>query len=183
MWPACCVQDAEKEDYEEKLKEIQDVCGPIISKVGGHRGRVRTITPPLRRICGNVGLKRLGRHHPQNEGEHLLPAARTAAPASYSAAACCCGGGAVELSGRPLLAASCLLWPAWCMGTPQRDPACLGGVHSPCLQRAAAASSPVSALCNYFLPPDCPTATNAAAMLPPPCVAGLRCLWGRCWRR
>lgn len=28
------MQDAEQEDYEEKLKEIQDVCGPIISKVG-----------------------------------------------------------------------------------------------------------------------------------------------------
>lgn len=28
------MQEAEKEDYEEKLKEIQDVCGPIISKVG-----------------------------------------------------------------------------------------------------------------------------------------------------
>jgi hypothetical protein len=28
-----CAQDAEKEDYEEKLKEVQDVCGPIISKV------------------------------------------------------------------------------------------------------------------------------------------------------
>lgn len=26
--------EAEKEDYEEKLKEVQDVCGPIISKVG-----------------------------------------------------------------------------------------------------------------------------------------------------
>jgi hypothetical protein len=27
------LQEAEKEDYEEKLKEVQDVCGPIISKV------------------------------------------------------------------------------------------------------------------------------------------------------
>ena len=26
-------QDAEKEDFEEKLKEVQDVCSPIISKV------------------------------------------------------------------------------------------------------------------------------------------------------
>lgn len=37
-----CLQDAEKEDYEEKLKEVQDVCGPIISKVyaaaGGEEG-------------------------------------------------------------------------------------------------------------------------------------------------
>ena len=36
------LQDAEKEDYEEKLKEVQDVCGPIISKVyaaaGGEGG-------------------------------------------------------------------------------------------------------------------------------------------------
>lgn len=36
------MQDAEKEDYEEKLKEVQDVCGPIISKVyaasGGAEG-------------------------------------------------------------------------------------------------------------------------------------------------
>jgi len=36
------LQDAEKEDYEEKLKEVQDVCGPIISKVyaaaGGEEG-------------------------------------------------------------------------------------------------------------------------------------------------
>jgi len=35
-------QEAEKEDYEEKLKEVQDVCGPIISKVyaasGGAEG-------------------------------------------------------------------------------------------------------------------------------------------------
>merc|ERR1711972_338941 len=26
-------QDAEKEDFEEKLKEVQDACSPIISKV------------------------------------------------------------------------------------------------------------------------------------------------------
>merc|ERR1712222_279880 len=26
-------QDAEKEDFEEKLKDVQDVCSPIISKV------------------------------------------------------------------------------------------------------------------------------------------------------
>merc|ERR1711937_1101746 len=26
-------QEAEKEDFEEKLKEVQDVCSPIISKV------------------------------------------------------------------------------------------------------------------------------------------------------
>lgn len=35
--PLCvlAIQDAEKEDYEEKLKEVQDICGPIISKVRG----------------------------------------------------------------------------------------------------------------------------------------------------
>ena len=40
--PGLAPQDAEKEDYEEKLKEVQDVCGPIISKVyaaaGGEGG-------------------------------------------------------------------------------------------------------------------------------------------------
>ena len=25
-------QDAEKEDFEEKLKELEDKCGPIVSK-------------------------------------------------------------------------------------------------------------------------------------------------------
>jgi hypothetical protein len=30
--------EAEKEDYEEKLKEVQDVCGPIISKVYAQSG-------------------------------------------------------------------------------------------------------------------------------------------------
>lgn len=38
----CPLQDAEKEDYEEKLKEVQDICGPIVSKVyaasGGAEG-------------------------------------------------------------------------------------------------------------------------------------------------
>jgi heat shock protein 5 len=36
------LQEAEKEDYEEKLKEVQDICSPIISKVyaasGGAEG-------------------------------------------------------------------------------------------------------------------------------------------------
>ncbi|EFN59263.1 hypothetical protein CHLNCDRAFT_18857, partial [Chlorella variabilis] len=32
-------QEAEKEDYEEKLKEVQDICSPIISKVGAARRR------------------------------------------------------------------------------------------------------------------------------------------------
>lgn len=30
--------EVEKEDYEEKLKEVQDVCGPIISKVYAQSG-------------------------------------------------------------------------------------------------------------------------------------------------
>merc|ERR1712046_208912 len=37
-------QEAEKEDFEEKLKEVQDICSPIISKVykesGGAPGAV-----------------------------------------------------------------------------------------------------------------------------------------------
>merc|ERR1712094_124686 len=32
-------QDAEKEDFEEKLKEVQDTCSPIISKVYQESGR------------------------------------------------------------------------------------------------------------------------------------------------
>ena len=40
-WSRRCrlVQEAEKEDYEEKLKEVQDICSPIISKVGAARRR------------------------------------------------------------------------------------------------------------------------------------------------
>lgn len=42
LLPPPRTQDAEKEDYEEKLKEVQDVCGPVISKVyaaaGGEGG-------------------------------------------------------------------------------------------------------------------------------------------------
>jgi hypothetical protein len=37
-FPFPCLQDAEKEDYEEKLKEVQDICGPIISKANAAAG-------------------------------------------------------------------------------------------------------------------------------------------------
>ena len=36
--PLLPAQDAEKEEYEEKLKEVQDVCAPIVGKHAGAAG-------------------------------------------------------------------------------------------------------------------------------------------------
>ena len=39
VFPVCRLDensDAEQEDYEEKLKELEDVANPVVSKVGRH---------------------------------------------------------------------------------------------------------------------------------------------------